>query len=61
MSWRDTTGPERRIQGGGMGRQEADEISAHEVAQWKNPVSYGVLAGWRARLPRIHVNGNQDP
>jgi alanine racemase len=44
-----------------MGRQGADEISAHEVAQWKNSVSYDVLAGWRARLPRIHVNGNQDP
>jgi alanine racemase len=44
-----------------MGRQGADEISAHEVAQWKNSVSYDVLAGWQARLPRIHVNGNQDP
>ena len=43
-----------------MGRQGADEISAHEMAQWKNSVSYDVLAGWRARLPRIHVNGNQD-
>jgi alanine racemase len=44
-----------------MGRQGADEISAHEVAEWKNSVSYDVLAGWQARLPRIHVNGNQDP
>jgi len=43
-----------------MGRQGADEISVHEVAQWKNSVSYDVLAGWRARLPRIYVNANQD-
>jgi alanine racemase len=43
-----------------MGQQGADEISVHEVAQWKNSVSYDVLTGWRARLPRIHVNGNQD-
>jgi alanine racemase len=44
-----------------MGRQGAEEISAHEVAQWKNSVSYDVLAGWRARLPRIYLNGNQAP
>jgi len=43
-----------------MGRQGADEISAHEVAEWKNSVSYDVLAGWQTRLPRIHINGNQD-
>jgi alanine racemase len=43
-----------------MGRQGAEEISVHEVAQWKNSVSYDVLAGWRARLPRIHVNGNGE-
>jgi alanine racemase len=43
-----------------MGRQGEDEISVHEVAQWKNSVSYDVLAGWRARLPRIHVNGHED-
>jgi alanine racemase len=43
-----------------MGRQGVDEISAHEVAKWKNTVSYDVLAGWRARLPRFHVNGSQD-
>jgi alanine racemase len=42
-----------------MGRQGADEISVHEVAQWQNSVSYDVLAGWRARLPRIYVNGDQ--
>jgi alanine racemase len=43
-----------------MGRQGSDEISADEVAQWKNSVSYDVLVGWRARLPRIHLNGNPD-
>jgi alanine racemase len=42
-----------------MGRQGADEISVHELAAWKNSVSYDVLTGWRARLPRIYVN--EDP
>jgi alanine racemase len=43
-----------------MGRQGAEEISADEIAQWKNSVSYDVLAGWRARLPRVHLNVNPD-
>jgi alanine racemase len=38
-----------------MGRQGADEISAHEVARLKRSVSYDILAGWRARLPRVYV------
>jgi alanine racemase len=42
-----------------LGRQGADEISVHELAAWKNSVSYDVLTGWRARLPRIYVN--EDP
>ena len=37
-----------------MGRQEDEEISVHEVAKLKNSVSYDVLPGWRARLPRIY-------
>jgi alanine racemase len=40
-----------------MGRQGQDEISVHEVALWKNSVSYDVLAGWRERLPRVYLNG----
>jgi alanine racemase len=39
-----------------MGRQGDDAISVHEVAKLKNSVSYDVLSGWRARLPRIYVN-----
>jgi alanine racemase len=42
-----------------MGRQGGEEISVHEVALLKNTVSYDVLPGWRARLPRIYVNGDQ--
>jgi alanine racemase len=42
-----------------MGRQGTDEISVHELAAWKNSVSYDVLTGWRARLPRIYVH--EDP
>ena len=39
-----------------MGRQGNEEISVHEVAQWKNSVSYDVLAGWRERLPRVYLD-----
>ena len=41
-----------------MGRQGSEEISVHELAAWKNSVSYDVLTGWRARLPRLFVNDN---
>jgi alanine racemase len=37
-----------------MGRQRDDEISVHEIAKWANSVSYDVLTGWRARLPRVY-------
>jgi alanine racemase len=38
-----------------MGRQGGEEISVHEVAKLKSSVSYDVLTGWRARLPRIYL------
>ncbi|NIR52454.1 alanine racemase [candidate division KSB1 bacterium] len=38
-----------------MGRQDDDEIDAHEIAKLKNSVSYDVLAGWRWRLPRVYL------
>ena len=38
-----------------MGRQGNEEISVHEVAKLKGSVSYDVLTGWRARLPRIYL------
>ena len=39
-----------------MGRQGDEEISVHEVAKLKVSVSYDVLSGSRARLPRIYLN-----
>jgi len=39
-----------------MGRQGDEEISVHEVARLKGSVSYDVLTGWRARLPRVYLN-----
>jgi len=39
-----------------MGRQGDDEISVHELAKLRNSVSYDVLTGWRARLPRVYLN-----
>jgi alanine racemase len=44
-----------------MGRQGLEEVSAHELAAWGRTVSYDVLAGWRARLPRIPVEGGTRP
>jgi alanine racemase len=41
-----------------MGRQGAEEILVQEVARLKNSVSYDVLTGWRARLPRIYLHPN---
>lgn len=38
-----------------QGRQEAEEILVHEIAQLKQSVSYDVLTGWRARLPRVCI------
>jgi alanine racemase len=41
-----------------LGRQGAEEILVQEVARLKNSVSYDVLTGWRARLPRIYLHPN---
>lgn len=38
-----------------LGRQGDAEITVQDVAQLKNSVSYDVLTGWRARLPRVSV------
>ncbi len=39
-----------------MGSQGTEEITVHEIAKLKNSVSYDVLTGWRARLPRIYLH-----
>ncbi|HWH72579.1 MAG TPA: alanine racemase [Candidatus Sulfotelmatobacter sp.] len=38
-----------------MGRQGLEEITVHDIAKLKNSVSYDVLTGWRARLPRVYL------
>ena len=43
-----------------MGRQGDAEISVHDIAKLKNSVSYDVLTGWRARLPRIYPNPTSE-
>lgn len=40
-----------------MGEQGAEVITARDVAQLKNSVTYDVLTGWRLRLRRKCVNG----
>ncbi len=44
-----------------LGRQGGEEISAHDIAGWGHTVSYDLLAGWRARLPRIPVEEGARP
>lgn len=39
-----------------MGRDQGEEITAHELARLKQSVSYDILCGWRGRLPRVHLN-----
>jgi alanine racemase len=39
-----------------LGTQGDAEITAHDIAAWKGSVSYDILAGWRARLPRCLVD-----
>ena len=43
-----------------MGEQGNEVISARDVAQLKNSVTYDVLTGWRLRLRRKCVNGEAD-
>ncbi len=40
-----------------LGRQGEAKITAHDLALLNRSVSYDVLAGWRARLPRIYLGG----
>ncbi|HEU5070625.1 MAG TPA: alanine racemase [Verrucomicrobiae bacterium] len=40
-----------------MGEQGAECITARDIAQLKNSVTYDVLTGWRLRLGRKCVNG----
>jgi alanine racemase len=40
-----------------MGRQGNEEITVHDIAKLKNSVTYDVLTGWRLRLRRKCVNG----
>jgi len=43
-----------------MGEQEGEAITARDMAQLKNSVTYDVLTGWRLRLGRKCVNGGQE-
>jgi alanine racemase len=39
-----------------LGRQENAEISADEMADWANTVSYEIFTSIGARVPRIHID-----
>jgi alanine racemase len=38
-----------------QGRQGEEAITAQDLARWKGSVSYDILVGWRARLPRVET------
>lgn len=38
-----------------LGQQGEQTITAHDIAGWANTVSYHILTGWRARLPRLTI------
>ena len=38
-----------------LGKQDSEEITAREIARWKNSVAYDILSGWRSRLPRLYL------
>jgi alanine racemase len=42
-----------------LGRQGAEEISVHDIARWGSTVSYDILSGWRARLPRRYLGAER--
>ncbi len=44
-----------------MGEQGNEAITARDMAQLKNSVTYDVLTGWRLRLGRKCVNGDAGP
>jgi len=44
-----------------VGRDGDLEISAHDLARWGQTVSYDILCGWRARLPRVYHPQTETP
>lgn len=38
-----------------MGKMGTEEISVHEIAKWKQSVSYDILTNWSWRLPRVYL------
>lgn len=41
-----------------LGSQGSEEVTVHEIAALKRSVSYDVLVGWRARLPRRYLGAD---
>ena len=40
-----------------MGRQESDEISADQWADWLDTINYEIVCSFGSRLPRRHIGG----
>ncbi|MDY0093992.1 MAG: alanine racemase [Candidatus Vecturithrix sp.] len=39
-----------------MGKMGTEEIAVHEIARWKQSVSYDILTNWSWRLPRVYLS-----
>lgn len=44
-----------------VGHQGDEEISIHQIAEWKRTVSYEAMTAWRHRLPRIVIAEEPTP
>ena len=42
-----------------LGRQGQEEISVRELADLKGSVTYDIINGWRSRIPRIYISGEE--
>jgi len=43
-----------------LGRQGDVKISADEMASWADTISYEILTSIGTRVPRIHINSQED-
>lgn len=39
-----------------MGKMGTEEVAVHEIARWKQSVSYDILTNWSWRLPRVYLS-----
>jgi alanine racemase len=43
-----------------IGKQQGEEITAHEIAQWTETISYEILTGISSRVPREYLKSEGE-